>query len=141
MAAQTGLKWKVSVDINENPASPDYREITQQRGGSLELTHTSVDITNKDDSGWENEKSTRKGWTVDVDGITDENNAAITYLYGNFTGTTTGKDVHVQLKNEDGDTYRGKATLSNFSVDYPESDVVSYAASFKGRGALTITRV
>ena len=139
--AQTGLSWKLAVDNNSNPLDPGWIDLPGQRGGSMSMTHTDVDVSNKDNSGWEDSVSTRRGWTFDVDGVADENNGAVVFLVGTWlTGSDTDSRVNVRLTNEDGDTFNGWATLNNMDYDFPESDLVSYSCSFTGRGALTVTR-
>ena len=140
MAGVTGLNWKISVDIDDG-GSEDWQVLPQQRGGSLSFSKSDVDASNKDNAGWEDSLSTRRGWTFSVDGVWEDNNSALNYLVDtNQLGVATNFPVGVKLENSAGDVYNGSATMDSYELDAPESDLVSYSISFTGRGALALTR-
>jgi len=142
MAVETGLSWLFYVDTADDLASPTWALLPQQRGGNLSFSKTDVDATNKDNSGWEDSVSTRRGWTASVDGAYEDNNSALDYLLDVNELHASNTDYAVGLKMVDaaGDTYIGSTTMDSIELDAPESDLVSYSLSFTGRGALTLTR-
>jgi len=142
MAVETGLSWLFYVDTADDPSSPTWAKLPQQRGGNLNFSKTDVDATNKDNSGWEDSVSTRRGWSASCDGVYENDDAAIQYLIdtNQLAASTTDYDVYLKLVDKAGDTYIGSATMDSIELDCPEGDLVSYSISFTGRGALTLTR-
>ena len=142
MAVETGLNWEFYVDIADDLASPSWVLLPQQRDGSLSLSKTDVDSTNKENSGWIDSFSTRRGWTASVEGIYEDNDSARDYLIATneLHASNTDYQVGVKLVDNAGDTYVGATPLASIELALPEADLVTYSLSFTGRGALTLTR-
>ena len=142
MAVETGLTWLFYVDTADDPSSPTWAKLPQQRGGNLNFSKTDVDSTNKDNAGFEDSISTRRGWSASCDGVYENDDAAIQYLIdtNQLDGAITNFPVYVKLVDAAGDVYTGSTTLDSIELDCPEGDLVSYSLSFTGRGALALTR-
>jgi len=142
MAVETGLNWEFYVDIADDLASPSWVLLPQQRDGSLSLSKTDVDSTNKENSGWIDSFSTRRGWTASVEGIYEDNDSALDYLIATneLHASNTDYQVGIKLVDNAADTYIGATTLDSIELALPEADLVTYSLSFTGRGALTLTR-
>jgi len=141
MAIETGLSWKVWLDTNENPSSPSWDDLPQQKGGTLEFSTTDADATNKDNSGWADSITTSRSWTVTCDGLADPDDTCYLYLVDTVGfGATTDHRVNLKMENADGDTYIGWAKVDNFSISFGYDEVVNYSVSFSGRGEPTSTR-
>ncbi|MAE81196.1 MAG: hypothetical protein CMB80_00565 [Flammeovirgaceae bacterium] len=104
---------------------------------TLNINQALADATTKDSSGWTENLSALRDWSIDVEGLTDYsasfgadeladliiNRATATVEFG--TGTT-------------GDTkFSGTCNLSSLSQDAPMEDVASFSGSLVGTGALT----
>jgi len=134
MALQTGVNWDVHVDDAEDKTTPTWKKLANQTSGTFEINKASLDTTNKDNSGHEDEISYRKGWTLSVEGHADHGDTGLLYLIDtNHFDTSIDKPVHIKWENEDGDTFIGWATLESLSHDFAESSIVTFSASFKGR--------
>jgi len=142
MAVETGLNWEFYVDIADDLASPSWVLLPQQRDGSLSLSKTDVDSTSKENSGWIDSFSTRRGWTASVEGIYEDNDSALDYLIATneLHASNTDYQVGIKLVDNAADTYIGATTLDSIELALPEADLVTYSLSFTGRGALTLTR-
>lgn len=141
MAIVTGLEWKVWIDQAETPAAPNWLDLPQQKGGTLDFTTTDADATNKDNSGWADSVTTSRSWTLTCDGLADPEDTAYLYLVDTVGfGTTTDHAVYVKMENNDGDVYTGKAKVDSFSISFGYDEVVNYSVSFTGREAPTSTR-
>ena len=142
MAVETGLNWEFYVDIADDLTSPSWVLLPQQRDGSLSLSKTDVDSTNKENSGWIDSFSTRRGWTASVEGIYEDNDSALDYLIATneLHASNTDYQVGIKLVDNAADTYIGATTLDSIELALPEADLVTYSLSFTGRGALTLTR-
>lgn len=136
MAVETGLNWLYSIDITETEAtSLPFTDLPQQKGGSLAFSKSDVDATNKENSGWEDYVSTRRGWSGSVDGQSDDNDSALEYLIdtNQMHATLTDRPVRLAVTNDAGDTWVGWATMESFDYNFDEQDLVNYSVSFKGR--------
>ena len=142
MAVETGLNWEFYVDIADDLASPSWVLLPQQRDGSLSLSKTDVDSTSKENSGWIDSFSTRRGWSASVEGIYEDNDSALDYLIATneLHASNTDYQVGIKLVDNAADTYIGATTLDSIELALPEADLVTYSLSFTGRGALTLTR-
>jgi len=142
MAVETGLNWEFYVDIADDLTSPSWVLLPQQRDGSLSLSKTDVDSTSKENSGWIDSFSTRRGWTASVEGIYEDNDSALDYLIATneLHASNTDYQVGIKLVDNAADTYIGATTLDSIELALPEADLVTYSLSFTGRGALTLTR-
>jgi len=150
MAVETGLNWRVAIDVAESDGTPSWVTMPQEVGGTIAFSKSSLDATNKDNSGDEDEVSNRRGWTVSIDGHNADNNSAIEYLIdtNQLHATDIDTPVHLRLTNAAGDTFIGWATMESFEYDFGESSLVTFSASFKGRARdntgvvskLTLTR-
>jgi len=142
MAVETGLSWLFYVDTADDPSGPTWAKLPQQRGGNLNFAKTDVDSTNKDNSGWEDSVSTRRGWSATVDGVYENDDAALQYLIdtNQLSGGVTDYPVYIKMVDAAGDVYTGSTCMDSIELDAPEADLVSYSISFTGRGALSLAR-
>ena len=122
--------------------------VAYAQSGTLNVNHSTRDISNKESAGWAEAMEGQRNWDVSVDGayawtvpagtaITNGADDALnSYIitrasfvikFGN-TGATTGDIV-----------YEGSAWMTAFSVSAPSEDTATYSLSFTGTGALTQT--
>ena len=122
--------------------------VAYAQSGTLNVNHSTRDISNKESSGWAEAMEGQRNWDISVDGAyawtvpagTGRTNGAddvlnsyiitrtsFTIKFGN-TGAATGDVV-----------YEGTAWMTSFSVSAPTEDTATYSLSFTGTGALTQT--
>lgn len=125
----SGMKCKVFI------GSPESKKILAgQRGATLNRTSETIDATSKDTEGlWTETIPGMKSWGIDCDGCYIADDAAYEELE---TAYLEGTPVPVAVEMENGDIHHGEATISDFSLDIPYDDVVSYSLSLQGNGAL-----
>ena len=122
--------------------------VAYAQSGTLNVNHSTRDISNKESSGWAEAMEGQRNWDISVDGA---------YAWTNVGGTalTNGADdmlnsyiitrasFVIRFGNTDGTTsniyYEGSAWLTAFSVSAPTEDTATYSLSFTGTGALTQT--
>ena len=142
MAIETGLNWKLAIDTNENPSSPNWVDLPQQTTGEFNWSPDDADATNKSNAGWADSVTISRSWTSSASGYTDPDDTAYLYLYDTVMfGATTDHPVYVRHTNADGDTVIGKAKIDNFTDSFGHDEVVNYSIAFTGRTAPTSTRV
>ena len=122
--------------------------VAYAQSGTLNVNHSTRDISNKESSGWAEAMEGQRNWDISLDGA---------YAWTNVGGTalTNGADdllnsyiitrtsLVVRFGNTDGTTsniyYEGTAWLTAFSVSAPTEDTATYSISLTGTGALTQT--
>lgn len=127
-----GVNFKIYVNKGTDEA-PKFISVGGQRGGKLNRSGDSVDTTTKDDNGW---KASRVGlleWSIDGDGVYVENDEGYKLLEEAFLSTKT---VLVRMGMESGLKYEGLANITDFPLDMPFDNDVTYTVKLQGTGAL-----
>lgn len=107
-----------------------------QRNASLGRSAESIDATSKDTEGFWNESLPGfKSYTIDADGAYVESDAAYEELETAFLNS---ENVDVYLEMPSGKRYEGNCTITDFSLDLPYDDLVTYSISLQGNVALKI---
>ncbi|XCA82857.1 phage major tail protein, TP901-1 family [Exiguobacterium mexicanum] len=118
-----------------------YREgsgqvLAGQRNASLGRSAESIDATSKDTEGFWNESLPGfKSYTIDADGAYVESDAAYEELETAFLNS---ENIDVYLEMPSGKRYEGNCTITDFSLDLPYDDLVTYSISLQGNGPLKI---
>jgi len=135
MAGISGFDAVVKVNTG-TPASPVYTTVAGQRGATLNMSISTIDITSKDSDGWEEALLNLKSWSIEFDALVVESNAAYQTLRDIFLSANPSA-VLVQLVTADGTTYSGSALLTEFPHNLPYDDAETYKVTLKGTGPLT----
>ena len=122
--------------------------VAYAQSGTLNVNHSTRDISNKESAGWAEAMEGQRNWDVSVDG-------AYAWTVPAGTGITNGADdalnsyiiTRANFTIKFGDTggstgdivYEGTAWMTSFSVSAPNEDTSTYSLSFTGTGALTQT--
>lgn len=108
-----------------------------QRSATLNRSAETIDATSKDSEGnWKESMPGFKEWSIDADGTFVESDEAYAILEDAFIN---GENVNVYLEFPSGRKHTGNATITDFPIEAPYDDVVSYSVSLQGSGALAIT--
>jgi len=117
-----------------------------QKGATLNRSSDTFEKTSKMSGGWKEFSASLKEWSIDADGL---------YTMPTTSGTPSFRaledawvngdavDVEFAMATEDGlasgDTvgYKGKALITDFPLEAPENDSLTFSVSFQGTGALT----
>lgn len=105
-----------------------------QRGATLSRSSEAIDATTKDSNGWKENEYGSKEWSIDCDGLLIVDDAAFTSLE---TAFDSKEKVDVVVAYSNGTKYSGKALITEFPVEMPYDDHVSYTVSLIGDGPLT----
>lgn len=105
-----------------------------QRNATLSRSAETIDATSKDSVGfWKESLAGFKEWSIDCDGAFIESDAAYKILETAFVNS---ENVNVYLELPSGTKYRGNCTITDFSLEAPYDDLVTYSISLQGSGAL-----
>ncbi|PEJ37275.1 phage major tail protein, TP901-1 family [Bacillus pseudomycoides] len=132
MAKMTGMKCKVYIED-----ATTGKLLAGQRNATLSRSAETVDATSKDTAGfWKENLSGFKEWSIDCDGAFIESDAAYGLLETAFLNS---ENVNVYIELPSGTKYKGNCTITDFSLEFPYDDIVTYSISLQGSGALEIT--
>lgn len=120
--------------------------VAYAQSGTLNVNHSTRDISNKESNGWAENMEGQRNWDISVDG-------AYAWTVPAGTAITNGADdllnsyiltrasFVIRFGNTGGATgdiyYEGTCWLTSFSVSAPNEDTATYSLSFTGTGELT----
>lgn len=122
-----------AVLIEVQDEAGEWTKVAAQRGGTLNRSADTLDTTNKEGFGWADNEQGQKSWSIDCDGLFVEDNAGFQALNAAWVN---GDCVRVRVHFPSGLTYVGQAILTDFPIDLPYDDAVTYSLTFNGKGAL-----
>ncbi len=130
MAKETGMKYKLYV-LQSNTE----KVIGGQRSTTINRSAESIDATSKDTEGyWKESLAGFKEWSIDTDIVLVDSDEAVSILEEAFLNS---ENVDVILKSTvTGAGFRGNASITDLSMEYPYDDVVTASLSLQGNGAL-----
>lgn len=110
--------------------------ISGQQSLTLNRTKDSIEITSKDTvGGWKSKIAGMKEWSIDNDGIYIADDESHKILSNAFEDDTPLCIKIVNLKTQKG-LFGGLATLTDYSLEAPYDDSMTYSTSLEGMGAL-----
>lgn len=132
MAKVSGMKVKLYI---KNVATGVV--LGGQKSATLNRSAESMDATAKDSEGnWKEAVAGFKEWSIDADGCFVQDDAAYELLEAAFMDST---EVECYLEFPSGTKYSGKAIVTDFPIEAPFDDLVTYSLSLQGNGALAKT--
>lgn len=132
MAKISGMKVKLYIED-----ATTGKLLAGQRNATLNRSAESIDATSKDTAGfWKESVAGFKEWSIEADGAFVESDVAYGLLETAFLNS---ENVNVYLELPSGTKYKGNATITDFSLEAPYDDLVTYSLSLQGSGALTVT--
>ena len=126
----TGQKI-AGVDVLIKVGSP-AKAVGGQSGATLNRSMNVIETTDKTSNGWVTKIGGTKEWSIDMDSfmvIDDEG--------FNNLNTAFGSRAEVAIEMAIGNTtYKGKALISDFPLEAPQDDAVTFSITFEGTGEL-----
>jgi predicted secreted protein len=143
--ATTGITNGTLIAIYKEVSGSPVK-IANATSNDFDITKDMIETTNKDSAGWKEFIVGEGGFTMNVDGMFEEDGSVgsgglswkdiITDL---LAGTTV---TIVMTSNVSGDIkLSGSAFFSNLTLSAPNNDVTTFSASIQGTGALTVGTV
>ena len=130
-----GVNFLLYVNTGTD-ATPVWTKVAGQKGGTLNRGYDTIDITSKDNSGWQDEEYGNANWSIEADGLLVEDDAGFLALEAAFEGADY---VKVRFQTQAGNKYEGSAIISDFNVEAPYDDQATYSLTLNGKGAYTKT--
>jgi len=104
-----------------------------QSGATLNRETNVIEVTSKE-SGWAENLSGVKSWSIEAEGYVVVSDAAYDALE---TAWENGDEIEVEIRVPSGKTYKGKAIISEFPLEAPQDDALTFSITLQGNGALT----
>lgn len=123
----------VLIKVEDSAMPGTYVAVGGQRGATINRSAEAIDTTTKDSSGWKENEYGMKEWGLDCDGLLIESDAAYVDLEDAFMN---GTKVKVELSLPGGTKYSGTALVTDFPIELPYDDTVTYSVALQGDGAL-----
>jgi TP901-1 family phage major tail protein len=130
-----GVNFLLYVNTGSD-ATPVWTKVAGQKGGTLNRGYDTIDVTSKDNVGWQDEEYGNASWSIEADGLLVEDDAGFLALESAFEGA---EYVKVRFQTQAGNKYEGQAIISDFSVEAPYDDQATYSLTLNGKGAYTKT--
>ena len=128
--AKRGLNVIISVKKGEA-----YKVVGGQRNATLNRGSETLDVSNKATGGaWKEFIAGAKEWSVDGDGILIDGDEAFGLLEDAYL---SGELVEVKIGDDSGWGFQGNAIITDFPVEAPYDDALSYSMTLQGTGALS----
>lgn len=131
----TGQKL-AGVDVLVKLGSPAVA-IGGQSGATLNRSMNVIETTDKTSNGWVTKIGGTKEWSIDMDAflvVSDAGYQALSTAFANREEV----DIEMAIGNI---TYSGKALLSDFPVEAPSDDAVTFSITLEGTGELMETPI
>lgn len=109
--------------------------VAGQQGLTINRDKDTYEVTSKDSNGWKQNVVGNKEWSIDNDGVYVRDHESHQLMKAIFEGDDP---VLIKVTNQRAktDMFGGLALLTNYPVEAPYDDAVTYTASFTGTGAL-----
>lgn len=105
-----------------------------QRNATLNRSSELIDVTNKTSANsWKESLPGYKEWSLDCDGLYVISDTAHTALANAFNNGTA---ITVSLSGS-GVSYTGSAYITDYPIEAPYDDALTYSVSLTGSGALS----
>ncbi len=128
MANVKGLDLLISVGTGV-----DQKVLGGQRNATLNRSAEMIDVTDKLGGGWKENMASFKEWSIDCDGLYVADDAAFAVLE---TAFETGVEVQIELAKGVTLVYSGAAYITDFPIEAPYDDALTYSISLSGTAAL-----
>lgn len=116
---------------------PKLVAIAGQKGLTINRSADSIEVTSKDtEGGWKSSIAGLKEWSIDNDGIyvgSDDSHKALSKAFAD------GDLVCVKVVNNrtNADMFGGLGIISDYPIEAPYDDAMTYSLSLDGNGPLT----
>ncbi len=120
-----------------NSDGSDLLAIAGQKGLTINRSADTIEVSSKDtEGGWKSNIAGMKEWSIDLDGVyvaSDESHRVLSAAFENSDPVCL-KVVNNKL---DTDLFGGLAYITDYPLEAPYDDAMTYSLTLSGNGALT----
>ena len=132
-----GVNFLIFINTSTDGSTENYVKVAGQRGGTFNRSADTLDITSKDNFGWQDEDYGVMSWSIEGDGLLVEDDAGYKALEDAFMAR---EFVKVRWETAAKTQYEGQAVITDFPVEAPYDDSATYSITLNGKGEPTKTR-
>lgn len=125
-----GVNFLIYVKKSED--SNEFVKVAGQQGGTLSREYDTIDVTSKDNMGWEDNEYGNASWEIEGDGILVEDDEGFKLLEDAFENADY---VMARFETQAGNKYQGMTIISEFEIEAPHDDTATYDITLEGKGA------
>ena len=111
----------------------EWIKLAAQRGGTLNRTAATLDVSNKEGFGWNDSESGNKEWSIDCDGLLVDGDDSLDTLDAIWEN---GDCVRVRVRFPSGKVKVGQAIITDFPHEFGYEDAATYSMTLQGKGPL-----
>lgn len=119
------------VDVLVKTGSPAV-PVGGQSGATINRSMNVIETTDKTSNGWVTKIGGTKEWSVELEAFMCVGDTAFTALNKAFKDRA---EVDVEME-VGGITFKGKALISDFPLEAPQDDAVTFSVTLEGTGEL-----
>lgn len=135
MSVTAGMDILLKVNVAETGSPAQYVAIAGQRGAKLNRSRDTIDTTCKDSAGgWKTSIAGMGEWSIDTDGILIDGDENFAKLEKAFINREIIKVQMVNSKTSAG--FEGDVVITDFPLEAPYDDAMTYSLSLAGAGEL-----
>jgi len=133
-AVTAGKDWLLAV---WDSTGANLLAVAGQQGLTINRSADTIEVSSKDtEGGWKSVIPGMKEWSIDLDGVyvpSDDSHKALSAAF------SAGNPVCVKVYNAKTKKglFGGLASITDYPLEAPYDDSVTYSLSFSGMGALT----
>lgn len=128
-----GINFLLYVNTGTD-ATPAWTKVAGQRGATLNREYDTIDITTKDSDGFTDEDYSFGTWGIEADGLLVESDSGYAYLEDAFENA---EFLKVRFETLAGNKYEGNVLITDFPIEAPYDDAVTYSITLNGKGKYT----
>jgi len=117
---------------------PVYSILGGQRGATLNRSVDTIEVTTKHSNNWKEFLPSIGEWSIDADGLVVDSDVAFNELERCFMDRA---NLLIELTTPGGKTYKGTVIITDFPIELPYDDAVTYSAKLNGTGELTAVAI
>ncbi|WP_193063472.1 phage tail tube protein [Oceanobacillus oncorhynchi] len=102
-----------------------------QRNATLNREKEEIDATHKLTAGWAYNIPGQGSWSIETDGVMLEEDESLDELN---TAFEENESITVRWNNPNGQSYEGQTILTDYPIEAPMDDVMTYSMTFSGQG-------
>lgn len=129
----SGILYLLKINTSGNNSSPTWTTVGSQTTAKMSFKNKAIDVTGKDDAGWDANIPGQSNWTLTCDSFLLVADAGVMAC---ATAAKNRTPVYVELTRGDGQAYAGNAILEGFDVDAPMDKGAMVNLSLTGDQAL-----
>lgn len=132
MAKIAGVDVLLYANVDNGTGTKEKTVVGGQSGATLNRETNVIEVTSKE-SGWAENLSGVKSWSIEAEGYVVVSDVAYDALEDAWEA---GETIEAEIVVPSGKTYSGECVIAEFPLEAPQDDAMTFSISLTGTGAL-----